>query len=305
MNLTQVIYADVLFILNTYITYILMLLTAMLCGVNIKRLRLTLTAFIGGLYSFIILIPHISDSLIAISRVPAALLFIFISFRNVSLRVFVRLFSAFFLVNFIFAGAMLALWYFVHPGNMYLSSFIIYFDIEPLTLIILTAVCYFIIKAVTCLIKIRQPKNTIFDMTLHINNKQTVMKAFFDTGNNLIDPFTGKQVIIVSRSALSFFFPEGTDIYAQAQSLGLNVRFLPFDSLGGSSLLHCFRAERVQIKGLSVNVTLKEPLIALTDKKIKGGAFSALLPSGIFDNITSETGEDYDEIKRFDFADKK
>ena len=69
--------------------------------------------------------------------------------------------------------------------------------------------------------------------------------------------------------------------------------------------MHCFRAERVQIKGLSVNVTLKEPLIALTDKKIKGGAFGALLPSGIFDNITSETGEDYDEIKRFDFADKE
>ncbi len=303
--MTQVIYADVLFILNTYITYILMLVTGMLCGVSVRRLRLTLTAFLGGLYSLIILIPDISDTLIALSRVPAALLFIFVSFRKVNMRVFIRLFSAFFLVNFIFAGAMLALWYFVHPHNMYLSSFIIYFDIEPLTLIILTAVCYFIIKAITSLIKIRQPKNTIFDIALHINNKQTVMKAFFDTGNNLTDPFTGKQVIIVSRSALSCFFPEGTDIYAKALSLGLTVRFLPFDSLGGSSLLPCFKAEHVQIKGLSVNVTLTEPLIALTDKKIKGGAFSALLPSGIFDNITSETGEDYDEIKRFDFAGKK
>lgn len=293
--MTQVIYADVLFILNAYITYTLILITSLISRTESGRLRLTAAAFIGGAYSLIILVPDISDDLITFSRVPAAMLFIFIAFGKVSPRVFVRLFTWFFLVNFIFAGLMLALWYFIHPANMYMGGFVVYFDIKPLTLVIMTAICYFIIRAMSSLIKFRQPKNSIYHMTLHINNKEIPMRAYYDTGNCLTDPFTGRQVIIINRAFLSELFPEGCDIYSVAEGYGLKVRPLPFESLGGSSLLPCVKAERVQIKGITLTADIEKPLIALTDKKIKDGTFAALLPSGIFDNKTSEKGEDYDE----------
>lgn len=295
MQLTQVIYADVLFILNCYITYILMLVTGIISGAQAKRLRIALAALLGGLYSLIIFIPDISDTLVTVSRVPAALIFILTAYGKVRSRVFVRLFSSFFLVNFIFAGLMLALWCFLHPQNMYLGGFVVYFDISPLMLISLTAVCYFIIRTINKIIEIRQPKNTIFDMTVHIDNKDISLKAFYDTGNNLTDPFTGKKVIIVCRSALKEIVPEDKDLYSLVINEGLNVRFLPADTLGGTSLLPCIKAQRVHIKGVALKATLPEAMIALTDKKIKGGAFDALLPTGIFDNITSEKGEDYDE----------
>ncbi len=243
----------------------------------------------------IVLAPQLGDAFVAFSRVPAAIIFILTAFGKIKFRVFVRLFSCFFLVNFIFAGLMLALWYFIHPENMYMGGFVVYFDIEPLTLVILTALCYFVIKAINSLLKIRQPKNTIYDMTLHIHNKEIPMRAYYDTGNNLTDPFTGKQVIIVNRTFLASIFPEGNDVFTLAESYGLKIRLLPFDSLGGSSLMPCVKAERVQIKGLSIYADIPSPLIALTDKKIKDGTFAALLPSGIFDNMTSEKGEDYDE----------
>ncbi len=295
MQLSQVIYADVLFILNAYITYILMLATAIISSFEAGRLRLTLTALSGGLYSLIILIPGIGDGLITFSRVPAAVLFIFIAFGKVKLRVFVRLFSSFFLINFIFAGLMLALWYFIHPESMYMGGFVVYFDIKPLTLVVLTAVCYFAVKAISSIIKIRQPKNTIYHMTLHINNSEITMRAYYDTGNTLTDPFTGKQVIIVSTACLKEIFPEGCDIVTLTEGYGIKARPLPFDSLGGTSLMTCIAAQRVQIRGLSISADIYSPLIALTDKKIKDGTFAALLPSGIFDNLTSEKGEDYDE----------
>lgn len=295
MQLSQVIYADVLFILNAYITYILLLVTALICQTEVGRLRLTLTAFLGGAYSLIIIIPDISDELVTFSRVPIAVIFIFASFGKVGSRLFVRLFSSFFLVNFIFAGLMLALWYFIHPENMYMGGFVVYFDIKPATLVVTTAVCYFAVKAMNSLIKIRQPKNTIYHMTLHINNKEITMRAYYDTGNCLTDPFTGKQVIIINRDCLSEMFPEGCDIFTMAESYGIKARPLPFDSLAGSSLMPCLKAVRAEIKGLSLSADIEAPLIALTDKKIKDGSFDALLPSGIFDNLTSEKGEDYDE----------
>lgn len=295
MQLSQVIYADVLFILNAYITYILMLATAVISCFEAGRLRLTLAALSGGLYSMIILIPGITDGLIAFSRVPAAVLFIFIAFGKVNLRVFVRLFSSFFLINFIFAGLMLALWYFIHPESMYMGGFVVYFDIKPLTLVILTAVCYFAIKIINTLIKFREPKNTIYHITLHINNREISVRAYYDTGNTLTDPFTGKQVIIVNSACLSEVFPEGCDMVTLTEIYGMKVRPLPFDSLGGTSLMPCIKASRVQITGLTLKADISSPLIALTDKKIKDGTFAALLPSGIFDNLTSEKGEDYDE----------
>ncbi len=285
------IYADVLFILNAYITYALLLLTALISGVKAKRVRLTLSALLGGVYSLIILIPNISDSLITLSRLPAALIFIFVAFYVADKKVFIRLFCSFFLVNFIFAGLMLALWYFICPQNMYLGGFVVYLDIEPVTIVALTALCYFLIKGINAAVKIKQPKGTIFDITMHINNITVKTCAFYDTGNSLCDPFTGKQVIIVSRSALTELFPVGTTVYDKAVSLGMNVRFLPCSGIGGSALLPCIKAQRVHIKSLSVSVYLEEALIAVTEEKIKGGAFGALLNKDIF----SEKGEDYDD----------
>ena len=125
--------------------------------------------------------------------------------------------------------------------------------------------------------------------------KQIPMRAFYDTGNSLTDPFTGKQVIIISRSSVEAVFGTDTDIASLNEKFGLSARLLPFESLGASSLMPCFRAERVQIRGLSLSVDIRQPLIALTEGKIRNGDFGALLPSGIFDNMTNEKGEDYDE----------
>ncbi len=305
MKLTRTLYADVLFILNVYITYALLTLTSLISGVNTKRYRIALSALSGGAYSLIILIPNITDTAVTFSRIPAAILFIFTAFAVKNLKVFLRLFGSFFLVNFIFAGLMFALWYFVNPRNMYLGGFVVYFDIEPLTLIILTAICYFIVKGINYFIKIKQPKNSIYDITLHINDIEFTFPAFYDTGNNLYDPFTGKEVIIVSRSALYELFPLGVPVYEAAVASGISVRFLPCNSLGGSALLPIVKAQRVHIKGIAISLTLDEAVIAITEEKIKGGDFAALLPSGIFNNQTSENGADYDESNKKVFFDFK
>ncbi len=287
-----------LFILNVYITYALLTLTALISGANTKRSRIALSALLGGVYSLIILIPNISDTALSFSRIPAAAVFIFAAFTVKNAKIFLRLFGSFFLMNFIFAGLMFALWYFISPGNMYLGGFVVYFDIEPLTLIILTAVCYFTVKGINYFIKIKQPKNSIYDITLHINDIEFTFPAFYDTGNNLYDPFTGKDVIIVSQSALRGLFPSGVPVYEAAAASGISVRFLPCNSVGGSALLPIVKAQRVHIKGIAISLTLDEAVIAITEERIKGGEFAALLPSGIFNNQTGENGADYDESNK-------
>lgn len=296
--MTQVIYADVLFIINAYINYALLVLTELISGVKTSRLRVALAALLGGLYSLIILIPGISDLAIGLSRLPFAIILVFAAFKVRHIRMFLRLFCSFFLTNFIFAGLMLALWYFVSPQNMYLSAFVVYFDIEPIALITMTAICYFTIKFINTFVRVKQPKNTIFTLKLHINDKVIVLPALYDTGNNLFDPFTGRPVIIVSAGSLKDVFPDENRIYESATALGFALRYIPCTVLGGDMLLPCFSLERVQIKGIEISLGAANVVIAVTKSKIKGGEFSALLPSGIFENLTSETGADYDEADK-------
>lgn len=292
------VYADVLFIINAYVSYVLMLLCALISGSRASRLRLTLTSLMGGVYSFIILIPHISDSLIALSRIPMAVLLILSAFGFKSIRSFLRQFASFFLVNFVFAGIMLALWLFVYPQKMYLGGFIVYFDIDPLTLIILTALCFFTLKAITSLVKLRQPKTCIYDLSLSVGDMRFSLRGFYDTGNSLCDPFTGKEVIIVTRQALKKLFPREVSYEKLPDCCPVPLRLVPCRGITGTKLLLCFTGDNAVIKGISLTIGINKPVIAVTDEKIKGGDYDALLPKGIFDNESDNKGEVSDEADK-------
>ena len=63
--MTGVIYADVLFILNTYITYAILVLTAYFLHLSPKRLRILFASIIGGAGSLIIIFPWVNDIILA------------------------------------------------------------------------------------------------------------------------------------------------------------------------------------------------------------------------------------------------
>ena len=78
--MTQVVYADILFIVNTYVNYALIRLSGIVCKQKIKTLRLVAASLSGGLYSFIILAQNIPSIVIFLSRVLFAAVIILIAF---------------------------------------------------------------------------------------------------------------------------------------------------------------------------------------------------------------------------------
>ncbi len=297
--MTGVIYADVLFILNVYITYALLMLTALFLGITAKRLRLLVAGVLGGLSSFLILIPDMSTAFLGVLRVVLCLCFCLVSFKYNGIKQLVRQLLVFLCVNFLFAGLMFAIWYFVSPSAVYYNSGFLYFDIDTLSLVIITAVCYFLIKFFGMFTRLRTPKNTLYDVTLTIMGDEFCLRGFLDTGNNLKDPFTSSDVIVVSRSALKKYFPPDKSISEIIEESPLKIRYLPCSTVSGSKLLPVFRCDKVRIKGISADFTLEGIMVAVSDENIKSGEFQALLPEGIFQNNYSDKGEDYEEAKRF------
>ena len=297
--MTGVIYADVLFILNVYITYALLMLTAMFLGLTPKRLRVFSAGVFGGISSFLILIPNISTAFLGTLRVVLCLGFSLVAFKFVGIKQLIRQSIVFLCVNFLFAGIMLAFWYFVSPTAVYYNSGIVYFDIDTLSLIVVTAICYFLIKAFGIFTRLRTPNNTLYDVTLWIFDDEFRLRGFLDTGNNLKDPFTGADVIVVSRSALEKYFPMDKSISEIIGESILKIRYLPCSTVSGSKLLPVFKCDKVRIKGISADFILGGVMVAVSDESIKNGEFQALLPEGIFQNNYSDKGEDYEEAARF------
>ena len=291
--MTQVIYADVLVILNVYVTYILLLLTALISHERGNKLRLVLSAVAGGFCSLFILIPNVSDLLLFAVRIFVSALFLFIAFGKGKLRRFIRLYCTFFAVNFIFAGLMFALWYFAKTGSMYFNSSIVYFDIDSFSLIVLTAVCYCFIRLMSRFIKIKSPTGRIYDVKIFIGEKSVTLKGFLDTGNSLKDPFTGKPVIVADIDSIQELFDYRLSFDMAEDFSRMKIRYIPCSTVSGSELLPCFKADKISVKGVSCDFEIKEMIIGITRAKIKNGEYDILLCDEIFDNKTCERGEDY------------
>lgn len=279
----KVIYADVLVISNIYITYFLLRSTALLSKKNPDRLRLFVACILGGAYALTVLLPERVQNFFSFFRFTVAVIFILVAFGYGSLKGFCRLYISFLLCNFIFAGLMFALWYFVCPEGMYFNGSVVYFDIDILTLAVLTVVCYAFIKIFEKLFKSRAPLNTVFDCTVYFQGgEQLCLKAFLDSGNRLCDYFTSSPVIISQRGKFADIFPES--FMESCNNNGVKMRFILCDTVAGKELLPSFTADKVRIKGAEHDFFAEKITVALTERKILQGEYDAILPMGLFEN---------------------
>lgn len=286
----QVIYADILFILNLYITYALLLLTSFITKETVNRWRLLLSSVLSGAYSLIILIPFISDVVVGISRFFALIVIVLVAYGRQNLRHFLRLSVCFFAVNLIFAGLMLLLWYFLSPRNMYFNSGIVYFDISAAELVVTTAVSYFILKAIHRIVSLKTPSDTVFQLEIYVDGECFRCKALLDTGNTLTDPFSGCPVIVVNRDVLKDIELPDLSKPSAASDNRLKFRYIVCSTVSGEGVLPAFRPEKVKISAFKSSFEIDRVVIAVTEKKLKNGTFGAILPSTLPFYKLSERG---------------
>lgn len=293
MEMPEVIYADVLVIINFYVTYFLLLSAVLLSKQQVSRLRLLFSSFLGGFYSLGILILPEYKLICVLIKIGAAILPVMITFGLKNPTAYLRAQLSFLLCSFLFAGLMFGLWYFISPSGMYFDGSVVYFDIDLLTLVVLTVLCYGFLKLFDLFFRSRASVNTVFLCDVLYCGKSYRLKAFLDTGNRLSDPFTGKPVIIARHSVFE-------SALSGTAGQKLKVRFIPCVTVSGEGLLPVFNPERVKIKGAEYEFTTDAIMIALTKEKLLGGEYDAILPAGLFDNNFSGKDERESEKNIFD-----
>ena len=285
MKMSGVIYADVLVIINLYVTYFLLLCASLLSREKPKRARLVLSSFFGGFYALLILLPDVNVFFNVLIKVGAVVLPPFTAFGFRCAKSFVRLFVSYLVCSFVFAGLMFALWYFVCPAGMFYNGSAVYFDIDVLTLVVFTVVCYGFMRLFGFIFKSRAPVNTVFRCKVCLKGEQYGLKAFLDTGNSFSDPFTGKPVIIAHRE----LFREAFDF--DNPTAGQGLRFVMCSTVSGKSLLPVALPESVTVEGADIFFETDKVMIAFTAERLLGGEYDAILPVGLFNKTYERKDE--------------
>lgn len=280
------IYIDIIFVINTVLNYLILLVTAKICDVAVSRKRLLLSAMLGGLYSAAVAI--FGFEYVFLKSAPIKIIFgvlmVLAAFGKE--RGLFRIAVVFFLASAMFAGCVLAVSYMSGQN----SPDWIYRPVSLKILILSFAVSYAVISFFYRRAARKLSGGGIFKVRAETTGGNVEFTALHDTGNSLSDPFSGDHVIITDLdTAKPLFTPEiwtmlsnellkkpiqaMSQIYAKDSRYRL--RLVPYKAVGiKNGFLLAIKPNAVYIDGRRRN----DMLIALSPNRVSAGEkYSALI----------------------------
>lgn len=279
----QTIYIDVLVATNIFINYFLLLTVACFLKIGAVRMRLVAGAALGALYSLVILLPPVGPWLSLLMKLLMSATIVLLAFPISSIKLFLRAAACFYLTNFAFAGFMLAVWYFVAPQGMLLKNSVVYFNISPLMLLVLTVVCYLAVRCLNRVTGHQQPKEAFCRVTVRSQGRTAGFTAKIDTGNSLTEPFSGFPVVVAEYAGVEDILPQSVrehlHVTAGAGSYPKDggFRLVPFRVVGGDGVLPAFQPEEMMIETSKKRIAVTQVYLAVCTEKLGDSGFGALL----------------------------
>ena len=266
------IYIDVLFCVNLITDYILLLTVRKLTSLRAGRLRLLCGAVIGGLGSFVILLPPLPFIVMVLISAAEVLLMTGAVFLPVSIRAYIRVSALMFAVSFIYCGFMTAVMSLVPSGRLTVRNGSVYIDISPYLLIAVTLVCYGILRLFYGIKWSGDTGNKKCSAVIEYGGEKSELQGIIDTGSTLHEPFSGECVIVGNENSFEHMKkikellenPTVSDIKK-------GIRLIPFSSVGGSGLIPAFRPEKITIRLNNKNLRVSAYIALCSGKNMTEG----------------------------------
>ena len=263
----ETIYIDRLFVLNLIIDYYILLGSAKVCGVRLRRPRYGIAALLGALFAACSVLPNADFlSLAPIKLIFGALMALIAFGKEEKL---LRCTIIFFAVSALFGGAV---WAISLKSGMSTSA-AVYIPLSMPTLIFSFGIIYALLSIVfRCTVK--NAEKQIVDVGIKHMGKSAELRALCDTGNTLIDPVTGDSVMIASDLALCKLIPdcERLSVETLHEFPDYKFRLIPFRTVGTSDgVLPAFRPEEISIDG-----RMRDDVLVAISRHVKGDNFNAI-----------------------------
>ncbi len=227
----QVIYLDVLLVFNLYMNYILLCLTARLTHRKLTFRRGLAGAGLGCCSALMLFLPQMPQSLAMCLKILTAVLICLTAFGKQGI-----LWSSlcFLGAGLLTAGALLAV---SAAGQMQVihANACIYPDISLKYLIGFTIGIYLLLSVIQYLHDKFHASEYCYQVQICYRSQTVFLDGLADTGNALVDFYTGKPVIICDRELLK-------EMCHPAHS-----HYLPYLTVAGSGMLEVFQPDEIRI----------------------------------------------------------
>ncbi|SJZ33488.1 sigma-E processing peptidase SpoIIGA [Garciella nitratireducens] len=289
------IYGDIVLFENFIINYIIIWLTAHFSKKKTNLFKMLLGSLVGAIYTIFLFLPSMNFLNTLSMKICLSILIIVIVFTPEKVMDFIRPFSIFYLISFIFGGIAFALIYISNEGGLSSNGFF-YISNFPVSLFITTLIIgLFIIKISWEYIQKKISKeNILATVYLYIDERKIKIKGLFDTANFLRDPVSRLPVIVVEYDFIQAILPEEiNNIFKYNQEQNFQVisktllnsnwakrfRMIPYSSIGKENgLLIGFKTDKIIILDKKEKKEIINVIMAIYCHRLsEDGEYSALL----------------------------
>ena len=260
----QIIYGDVLFIINFCMEYLALYITSCLLKIKYKRANVFVSALIGSLYSLIsvaFLGDHVTWAILS------AIVMCFIAYYGNSKKYLLYEIVVFFAVNFLLGGGMTAVFNIFNSfGNS--KELLIYGEVStiesnmPMKIFMLGFSFIGIVAVVFGRILTKESKSQKAFLQITVNDVTDSVLVREDSGNLLTETISGEPIIFLTeRSMLKFFSPNDIDAIKNIELQKLNdkelkARLLVYETVSGKELCACIKPFKITNESKEIDAWL-------------------------------------------------
>ena len=250
----MVIYLDVLILINLYVTYFQILAVAAFTHRKTVWYRKLSAAGIGAVALLSIFIPQEMVLTLTLLKIFLCALIAFVAFAYTGFRAYAVSVLFLMLVSFVFSGLMLCVWLFAAPMKMLFINGTVYFGIDTMTIILSTCAAYGVVRIIRYILDKNGKTDGKYTVIIKNNGRECRLSALADSGNGMVDCFSGLPVIVCRRDMCADVSPPAIDMIENNSDISeigtqmiKGVRIMPFSTVGKGGLICMFKAESVVI----------------------------------------------------------
>ncbi len=267
------VYVDAVWVLNFCVNYLLLRGTARLGASGAGRKRCALASLIGAVYAVAVYLPHCAWLRLFTVKltVAAAMLLCAFGIRRSTWRL-AAIFAA---LSLVLCGAIYGVQSLQGRPFVYQNSLLypVSFASVLLTAFAVSLACRLFLP------RLNHAPDSVISLTVRIGTKSVNLTALRDSGNTLIDPISGKNVLTAQWTVAARLLPEKlcAQDFAEPTELALRLkryapRLIPYRAVGVSSGLLLALPCTITYKTRTQNGLIAFSPTPLSD----GGAYEAL-----------------------------
>ena len=227
------VYVDLLFLLNIFFDFLLLLSVSLILKRHIKIYRIIFGSLLGGL-SILFLFFNITTTTLFFLKILIAVLMILTTFGFKDIKYFIKNISYLYLVSIVLGGAL----YLLNIEFSYKNNGLIFYhngiSINVIIILLITPILLYLYIKEMKDYKLNYSKYYKIEIYLK-NNKTITLNSFLDTGNNLIDPYKKRPVILVNYDIIKKYITNEKEL------------LVPYNNINSNGLLRCIKPKKIII----------------------------------------------------------